>query len=170
MHITVNSLFRKKRNYALSYLNVINVICYLHTFNMAGVYILVRKRHLLPPPSENDIFLPLMIQGWAKHPVHKRETAVTKVEEWTNEDTGVGAAIVFFYSYGPLFHLILPYFAFILLIYCPFSLYLSSFFLFLFHFPNFLFPFSIVSPKCQQLIFPPPRGGIFQYPCNMYKR
>jgi hypothetical protein len=116
----------------------------------AGVYILVRKRYLFAPPSENDIFSP------------SRDTL------FFNSHHGL------FASHLAYFAIILPFYFPFSHFLSPFFLFLSSFFLFLLHFPLFSLRLFIFFPLNDIGRYsPPPRGGgIFQNidPCWRVRR
>ncbi len=102
-----------------------------------GVYILVRKRYLSPPPF------------WKWHFFPSRDTS------FFYSHFGLFALILPYFAviwpfYLPFYHFLFPFF-----------LFLPPFFLFLLHFPLFYsLRFHIFSPKWHGLIFPPPpRGG-----------
>ncbi len=119
----------------------------------AGVYILVRKLYLSPPPFENDIFPPLATCYFLTPVVPP------------------------FALILPYFSLILPFYFFFLFIllsfffFLPLSSFLSCIFpLFLMHFPPFFLPHFIFFPPNDIGWYIPPReeGGICQCidPCT----
>ncbi len=105
---------------------------------LSGVYVLVWKPYLFPPPFMKIIFFPLPRMLFFDS--HRGLLAV------------IFPYLLLFYLFTSLF-----------LIFFPHSSFFFSLFLFFHIFPLFLFAFSYFFPQMSSADISPPQGGIFQY-------